>query len=90
MVTSAPYGSSRSRFFVSYGLHGLQNFITHLPGKYACHEIRNLPVAGGGGRSRGLERVNKREKKVLWSNREAIHARFQFPGLLILGAFFIG
>lgn len=49
MVTSAPYGSSRSRFFVSYGLHGLPNFITHLPGKYACHEIRNLPVAGVGG-----------------------------------------
>lgn len=61
VVVSAPHGSERSWFFVSSGLHGLQTFVTPLPGKCSCHEITNLPVARKK-KSRRLKRMNKREK----------------------------
>lgn len=60
----APCGSGRSKFSGSSGLHGLQTFVTRLPGKCSCGEVRNFQVARKKNqRSRGMERMNKREKE---------------------------
>lgn len=86
MVTAA-HGTETSWFSASYGLRGLQTFVTPVPQKSCCHEITNLPVA---------RKKTKQIKEAEENEGEKLHSVMERPsmqglrftsGLVILGAF---